>query len=105
MTNEMIIFGESQRLAEEGKIAYTGREVKIDNGDGTFTVVKETEPIHTYAAWLSMGYRVRRGEHAKAQFIIWKHSAREKEDGTQDDRMFMKKASFFTREQVEEVEE
>lgn len=103
MTNETIIFNEAQRLAEEGKISYTGRELKVLCDDGTVTVYKETEPIHTYAAWKSMGMKVRKGEHAVTKLVIWKHTEKENEDGEKDTKMFMKTAHFFSASQVEVI--
>lgn len=99
MTNAMIVFAEGQRLAEEGKIKYTGRTFQLDDG----TICRETEPIHTYAVWQQMGFQVQKGQKAVAQFTIWKHSEKDKEDGTKDEKMFMKRASFFSLSQVERM--
>lgn len=104
MTNAQIIFEESQRLAEQGIIQYTGREFTYEDADGNQVVIKETEPIHTYNAWKEMGYQVRKGEKAVAQFTIWKYRAgkyNEEQETEEDGKMFMKKASFFTVRQVE----
>ena len=111
MTNAMIIFVESQKLAEAGKIKYTGRTFKGTNVLGEEVEIKETEAIHTFATWKSMGYKVKKGQHAVASFPIWKHVAKkdtiELEDGSEKDvdksKMFMKVAAFFTAEQVEEI--
>ena len=111
MTNADIIFNESQRLAKEGIIGYTGKVFIFEDADGNQIEVKETEPIHTFAAWKQMGYKVKKGEKAVAQFTIWKHSAPKveslpDESGEYVDkgRMFMKKASFFRGCQVEKME-
>ena len=104
MTNEAIIFNEAQRLAADGKIKYTGRELQIHLDDGSVQVVKETEPIHTYATWKSMGMMVRKGEHAVTKLVIWKHTEKVNEDGEKDAKMFMKTAHFFSRSQVEVIE-
>ena len=102
MTNEQIIFSESQRLAKEGVIQYTGREFTAVAADGTKFTVKETEPIHTYNTWKEMGYQVKKGQKAVAQFTIWKYSSKKNEETDQEEgRMFMKRASFFTARQVE----
>lgn len=113
MTNEMIIFMESQKLAEAGVISYTGREYKAQDMDGNEIIVKETEPIHTFAAWKQKGYSVRKGQKAIAQFTIWKHTGpRTEEVRTQDGesvevadrgRMFMKQAIFFKFSQVDPI--
>lgn len=113
MTNAMIIFIESQKLAEEGKIGYTGRVFKGLNVFGQEVEYKETEAIHTFAAWKSMGFKVKKGSKAVASFPIWKYintSAEAKDCDVELDqqvdtgKIFMKKAAFFTRSQVEEME-
>ena len=111
MTNAQIIFNESQKLAEAGKIGYTGREFVMQMDDGSEVTVKETEDIHTFAAWKERGYKVKKGEHAVAKFVIWKHSGPKMEslpmeDGSSVDyvdkgRMFMKMSAFFSAFQVE----
>ncbi|MBP5311882.1 MAG: hypothetical protein J6112_03505 [Clostridia bacterium] len=104
MTNEAIIFANAQALARDGIIKYTGREFVTKTDDGKEIVVKETEPIHTYSVWKQMGYQVQKGQKAVAQFVIWKHSEKVDDDGERQTKMFMKKASFFTRAQVEAIE-
>lgn len=105
MTNAMIIFYESQKLAEEGILNYTGREAKYVDENGEEKVYKEVEPIHTYAAWKELGYQVQKGEKAKAQIIIWKFVSGKKEESDEEPsgKMFMKKASFFTMAQVKSI--
>lgn len=101
MTNAQIIFNESQRLAAEGIIKYTGRVFKTQGMDGAEITVKETEAIHTYNAWKEMGFQVQKGQKAVAQFVIWKYKGKvDEETGEEDGKMFMKKASFFTIDQV-----
>lgn len=114
MTNAEIIFHESQKLAKEGKINYTGRTIKavVLGNEVTF---QETEQIHTYQMWQSLGYQVQKGQKAVAQIVIWKHTGRKTEtmpmqDGTVVEaedagHMFLKKASFFSRSQVKAKEE
>ena len=105
MTNEMIIFGESQRLANAGKIAYTGRVYEMLDAEGNAITVKETEPIHTYNVWKEMGFQVQKGQKAITKLTIWKHTSKVNEEtGEQEDpRMFMKTAAFFSRAQVEAI--
>ena len=111
MTNAMIIFIESQKLAEEGKINYTGRVYKALNMQGEEVFVKETEELHTYASWKSLGYVVKKGQKAVASFPIWKYSSKKEtvvlDDGSEEEtdksKMFMKVASFFTKNQAEEI--
>lgn len=105
MTNAMIIFAESQRLAEEGQIAYTGRTFEMVDAEGNTITVKETEPIHTYLIWKELGYQVQKGQKAITKLTIWKHTAKVNEEtGEQEDaKMFMKTAAFFSRAQVDEI--
>lgn len=102
MTNAMIIFNAAQQLAQQGIIEYTGREFAAVDADGKEIIIRETEPIHTYATWKELGYQVKKGEKAIAQFVIWKYKANKKnEEADEEGRMFMKKASFFRAAQVE----
>ena len=102
MTNAQIIFEESQRLAKQGIIQYTGKEFTYEDADGNQQVIKETEPIHTYNAWKEMGFQVKKGQKAVAQFTIWKYSGKKNEETDEEEgRMFMKRASFFSARQVE----
>lgn len=108
MTNAEIIFIESQRLAKEGKISYTGRVFEGVDGEGKPVQIKETEAIHTYNAWKELGYQVQKGQKAVAQFVIWKYKKDKLEteaDGLVEAKgtMFMKKASFFTKAQVQAI--
>jgi len=104
MTNAQIIFLEGQKLAEAGVINYTGRTFKALNPAGEEVTIRETEDIHTFAAWKEMGYAVRKGEKAVAKFTIWKHTAKENEEtGQLDSRMFMKTAAFFKASQVDKI--
>ena len=104
MTNEQIIFNESQRLAKEGVIKYTGRVLKFVDMAGQEVIYKETEQIHTYNAWKDMGFQVQKGQKAVAQFVIWKYSGKINEETNEEEgRMFMKKASFFTIDQVKAI--
>lgn len=93
MTNEQIIYEHAMQLVEDGKI----REI-----DGM------PEAIHTFQHWKSMGYSVKKGEKAIAQFMVWKMSPKKvkNEDGEeeQENRMFMHKASFFSFAQVKPIE-
>lgn len=106
MTNEQYIFMESQRLAKEGLIKYTGREYEVQLPDGSTQTVKETEAIHTYEHWKQLGFQVQRGSKAVAQLTIWKHvnGRVNDETGSQEPaRMFMKKSSFFSASQVQAI--
>lgn len=105
MTNSEIIFNAGQALAKDGIIKYTGREFEAVNDKGETVMVKETEPIHTYATWKALGYQVQKGQKAIASFRIWKHTEKEnKETGKKETNMFMTKAFFFTSAQVAPIQ-
>lgn len=103
MTNEMIIMNQQQALAEAGILEYTGREIEVTLPDESVMVFKEVEEIHTYSRWASLGYQVKKGEKAVSQFMIWKYVKKKKKETDEENeaRMFMKRASFFKRSQVE----
>ena len=115
MTNAMIIFNQSQELAEAGKIAYTGRNIVMIL-DGAPVQVKETEPIHTFAEWKRAGFIVKKGQKAVARFGIWNFTdkptkatkaareAAEKDPEAPDPHYYIKEACFFSQSQVEAIE-
>lgn len=62
--------------------------------------------LHTYAKWKSLGYKVKKGEHAITKFPIWKYTKGKKEDMTEEEAQaagycFMKNSAWFTDKQVE----
>lgn len=122
MTNQQIIFEETQRLAAAGVLKYTGRTVEIEVMEGVTVAAPEVEEVHTFAGWKAAGYMVRRGEHARAAFPVWTYKARRSADRDDDGdgdaaadgdadgenpttrgRCYMRKAFWFTREQVEKI--
>ena len=113
MTNAMIILGESIRLMEQGVLEGTGEMVTVKYDDGHTEEVEVPEPIHTYQAWKTLGYQVRKGEKAIAKFTIWKYTEKKakedtpeiavKEGDTINSKMFMKMAAFFKMSQVEKI--
>lgn len=106
MTNAQIIFSAAQSLAEQGIIGYTGRVFEYVDDAGNKQTMRETEPIHTYAAWRELGYQVQKGQKAVAQFVIWKHSGDKVDSETGEEKpgkMFMKRASFFKASQVQAI--
>ena len=110
MTNADIIFTQSQELMKAGILEPTGRtfKAKVVNGDGEEEEieVQEAEPIHTYNGWKARGYQVQKGEKAIAQFTIWKHVTKKakSEDEEDEQKMFMKRASWFKMSQVKKIE-
>lgn len=113
MTNAEIIEREAIELMKQGKIGTTGRVFKatvIDtDGNEQEREFPEPEAIHTFAHWKSLGFKVKKGEHAVARFAIWKHASKTvKDDDGKDidlDRMFPKDACFFAMSQVERMED
>lgn len=114
MTNAAIIFSESVRLVEEGKLGTTGRMLKVQDAEGNIKTVPEPLPIHTFDEWKRMGLVVRKGEHALAAFPIWMFSESKRgkktvktdpendgENAPDYGRYYMKNAFFFGPEQVE----
>lgn len=108
MTNAQIIMNASIELLEAGIIKGTGRMLKaicIDaDGNEYEKEVEEPETIHTYQTWKKLGYQVKKGQKAKASFPIWKYvEKKSKDDEEPESKMFMKKAAWFTFEQVEPI--
>lgn len=107
MTNEQIIFNEAVELMKNGKIGKTGRQFEVEDENGNKTMLDEPETIHTFQAWKSRGFSVKKGEKAVAQFYIWKCVSKQIQDSDgmteEQKRMFMKKASFFSASQVQEM--
>ena len=110
MTNAQIIFNAQLKLMEQGVIGSTGRQLTYEKEDGTKELVPEPEPIHTYAIWKELGYQVSKGQKAIATIQIWKHTEpatrKDKNSGEEmevGEKMFMKTAYFFKRDQVEEI--
>lgn len=105
MTNQMIILLESIKLMDEGKIKGSG--IKGLNPDGK--EIELPEAIHTYQIWKQLGFQVKKGEKAVAQFPIWKHTSKATEEIDENgdpkvkENMFLKTSSFFTKAQVEPI--
>ena len=67
-------------------------------------VISESEVIHTFAKWKSLGYAVKRGEKAITKLTIWKHTSKvNAETQEEETAMFMKTAAFFSTSQVEKI--
>ena len=86
MTNEQIILTAKAKLVADGKI-------------------KEEEELHTYKAWKKLGYQVFRGEKAVACLSIWQQFKKSEEDDEEEkkpqrDHVRMRKAYFFSTNQV-----
>lgn len=108
MTNAEIILEQRIELMKQGILEPTGETIIIENEKGEKKEMQMPEQIHTFAAWKSLGYKVKKGEKNVAQFLIWKHVSKNvTNDETGEEktksRMFMKKASFFKASQVERI--
>ena len=112
MTNEQIIMNNAISLMKAGIIKGTGETVKLIVGD-TEIETEMPEAIHTFAGWKALGFSVRKGEHAVANFPIWKYTERQRKeseltgnpiiDANSVSNMFMKNSFFFSASQVEKI--
>ena len=103
MTNELIILNESIRLMKDGILKSSGKKgVDIDGTE--FDIPEE---IHTFQAWKTLGYIVKKGEKAIAKFPIWKYTSKKIIDENNEEEekanMFMKTSAFFKFSQVEKI--
>ena len=106
MTNMEIIMRASMDLMNKGIIKPSGRILTQELPDGTKIEVQEPEAIHTYNGWKDRGYQVKRGEHAKATFTIWKYTGQKDEETgevKEGGKCFQKKSFWFTFDQVEAI--
>lgn len=104
VTNHEIIMKNSLELLKQGVIKTTGRMLVQEMSDGSKLEIPEPEPIHTYNGWKALGYQVKKGEHAKATFFIWKYKGHtDEETGKESGQCFQRKAFWFTSEQVEKI--
>lgn len=108
MTNEQIIYNKQLELLKRGIIGTTGRIIRGRDEEGNNIEIEEPEQIHTYVGWREHGYQVKRGQKAIAKFNIWKcGKKKDKEDEESEDKefMFLTKAFFFSKKQVEKIKE
>ena len=89
-------------LPLEGEYTKTIRQ---ELPDGSKIELPEPEPIHTYNGWKELGYQVKKGEHAKAQFPIWKYKGQKNEETGEEEggKCYQRKAFWFTFDQVEKA--
>lgn len=70
--------------------------------------ISENEEIHTFDFWKKSGYIVKRGQKAVCSLMIWKYSTKKSVDDSgneiENGSMFMKKAYFFSTNQVEKIQ-
>ena len=105
MTNAQIILSNSIKLMEDGILKGSGILATVTDSEGNTKQIELPETIHTFAAWKSLGYIVKKGQKAKAAFTIWKYAESKKQNDEEEaeGRMFMKTAHFFTKDQVEKI--
>ena len=104
MTNEQIIENAKQELLAQGILKPTGRILIARLEDGSEIQMPEAEEMHTYKAWKSRGYYVRKGEKAITRLSIWKHIPKTEtiplQDGTLKEidasKVFLQTAFFFS---------
>lgn len=60
-------------------------------------------PLHTFQMWKHMGYKVKKGEHARITTQLWKYQTKENEKGEKEEKCFLCKSHLFTNEQVERM--
>lgn len=100
MTNTQIIINEA--LANG---LYTKEQIEEILASGHMI------PLHTFQAWKSAGYVVKKGEHARITTRLWKFTnkakksadAKENTDDTENDHYYLSKAFLFTADQVEKI--
>lgn len=105
MTNAQIIMNEAFKLMEAGIIKGSGIFGTIQDENGDEKKIELPESIHTYAKWKELGYQVQKGQKAIAKFTIWKHTTKKAktEEESDESKMFMKTASFFTMNQCQKI--
>lgn len=106
ITNVEIIRTQQLELLAQGVLKPTGRIITVEMPDGSVQQFPEVEPIHTYNGWKELGYQVKKGEHAKATFAIWRYTGEKDEEGHKvkdGGHCFQKKAFWFTFDQVEKA--
>ena len=103
--NSEIILQESLELLKQGVLKPTGRVFVQELPDGSKVELPEPEPIHTYNGWKDLGYQVKKGEHAKATFPVWKWKGQKNEETGEEEggTCYQRKAFWFTFDQVEKV--
>ena len=108
MTNATIIFNAQQQLLQEGKLRPTGRMLRFETADGV-QMLPEAEDIPTFQRWKALGYQVRKGEHAVADFSIWKYTTRvtsteDEENAQESGYCFLKRSFWFSASQVDPIQ-
>lgn len=67
------------------------------------------EEVHTFSKWKSLGFIVKKGEHALFETKLWKFKTKDsnvedtEEEQIEHGRMYLTRAFLFGKSQVEEV--
>lgn len=81
------------------------RHLGIDEETGAEMMFAGTFPVyHTYEGWKEIGQQVQKGEKAQFSAKIWKMTVKKDEDGKPQNKLIMKSAYFFSRQQVKPIE-
>lgn len=92
MTNEQIIF--------KAASAFLG----LDEAEaGNMLMLGQFPAFHTYEAWKELGYQVQKGQHSCFSAQIWKMTEKKNAEGERTQKLIMKRAHFFARNQVEKI--
>lgn len=106
MTNAEIIMSQQMYLMEQGIIGTTGRKMIVSTEDGEQEIM-EPEEIHTFQFWKTLGFSVKKGEHAVASFQIWRYTSKAKgkteEEAQEKGYCYLTKAFWFKSSQVEKI--
>ena len=109
MTNAMIILMESVKLMEKGVLAPTGQKITVEDAEGNKRELDVPEQLHTYQKWKALGYQVKKGSKAVAQFSVWKYikgkaKGETEEEAQANGHCYLHNASFFKLDQCEKME-
>ena len=93
MTNEQIIYNATR--------VFLG----IDEATaGQLLMAGQFPAFHTYEAWKEIGYQVQKGQKASFSASIWKMTEKKNDEGERVQKLIMKNAYFFGRDQVKPIE-
>lgn len=66
------------------------------------------EPLHTFAKWKELGFKVKKGEHATVCTKLWKRKGKkvetEEKEEIEVNNFYLTKAYLFTLNQVELIQ-
>lgn len=100
--------GNAHHLPQAGKAAGQKKGYTMTNEEIITKACQAagiTETVHTFAAWKSLGFSVKKGEHAMLKLPIWRYKTRKDADGEEKEvgDAFRVTAFFFGLHQVEQI--